>query len=112
MLIYHQITSLAERCDFYSCITIISADCGCKPENPPWDVNASIADPQMVHTRAGSIQIVGGRASEPGMWPWQLSLQFNRNAGTDQPAEFAHTCGGSFIDEWWAMTAAHCVEGR
>uniref|UniRef100_A0A8C8SIB3 Transmembrane serine protease 3 n=1 Tax=Pelusios castaneus TaxID=367368 RepID=A0A8C8SIB3_9SAUR len=46
-----------------------------------------------------SSRIVGGNASSPQQWPWQVSLQF----------QGFHLCGGSIITPWWIVTAAHCV---
>ncbi|XP_050792593.1 transmembrane protease serine 3 isoform X2 [Gopherus flavomarginatus] len=46
-----------------------------------------------------SSRIVGGNASSPWQWPWQVSLQF----------QGFHLCGGSIITPWWIVTAAHCV---
>ncbi|XP_004842498.2 transmembrane protease serine 3 [Heterocephalus glaber] len=46
-----------------------------------------------------SPRIVGGNASSPAQWPWQVSLQF----------QGYHLCGGSVITPQWIITAAHCV---
>ncbi|XP_018604077.1 transmembrane protease serine 2-like isoform X2 [Scleropages formosus] len=46
-------------------------------------------------------RIVGGQVAKPGAWPWQVSLQVQRE----------HLCGGSIITPYWIVTAAHCVEG-
>ena len=87
----------------------VTAGCGCKPEQIPWDPDAP---PQEITREDGSVDIVGGRDAEPGNWPWQLSLQFDRNAGTGLPGDYAHTCGASLLSDWWVLTAAHCVDGR
>ena len=59
---------------------------------------------------------MGGRDAEPGSWPWQLSILFDRNSDINQPGgsmtpRFTHTCGAVLLSETWAMTAAHCVFG-
>ncbi|XP_072342598.1 transmembrane protease serine 5-like isoform X2 [Scyliorhinus torazame] len=47
----------------------------------------------------GFFMIVGGQEAEMGSWPWQVTLYYN----------YKHTCGGSIIDHYWVITAAHCV---
>ncbi len=64
----------------------LAVKCGDKPDQTPF--------------------IVGGRDSEPGAWPWQLSLQYQREDGT-----WGHTCGAVLVDPYWALTAAHCTNG-
>ncbi|XP_076988912.1 chymotrypsin-like protease CTRL-1 [Tamandua tetradactyla] len=46
-----------------------------------------------------SQRIVNGENAVPGSWPWQVSLQDNSGF---------HFCGGSLINQWWVVTAAHC----
>ncbi|XP_064253070.1 chymotrypsin-like elastase family member 3B [Passer domesticus] len=48
-------------------------------------------------------RVVNGQDAEPYSWPWQISLQYERD-GT-----FRHTCGGTLIAANWVMTAAHCI---
>ena len=49
-------------------------------------------------------RIVGGTKSRFGEWPWMVSLrQRNKNA-------FQHKCGAALLNEYWAITAAHCIE--
>ncbi|XP_051895912.1 transmembrane protease serine 5-like isoform X2 [Pristis pectinata] len=43
--------------------------------------------------------IVGGQEATQGSWPWQVTLYYN----------YKHTCGGSILDQYWLITAAHCV---
>ncbi|XP_038596308.1 chymotrypsin-like protease CTRL-1 [Tachyglossus aculeatus] len=47
-----------------------------------------------------SQRIVNGENSLPGSWPWQVSLKDRSSGG--------HFCGGSLINQYWAVTAAHC----
>ncbi|XP_054705528.1 chymotrypsin-like elastase family member 3B [Grus americana] len=48
-------------------------------------------------------RVVNGEDAAPYSWPWQISLQYERD-GT-----FRHTCGGTLITADWVMTAAHCI---
>ncbi|XP_053715831.1 atrial natriuretic peptide-converting enzyme isoform X1 [Synchiropus splendidus] len=48
-------------------------------------------------------RILGGRVSRHGAWPWQCSLQSGQSG---------HVCGCVLIAHKWALTVAHCFEGR
>uniref|UniRef100_H0Y0K2 Peptidase S1 domain-containing protein n=1 Tax=Otolemur garnettii TaxID=30611 RepID=H0Y0K2_OTOGA len=49
-----------------------------------------------------SMRIIGERPAPERKWPWQVSLQVQKQ----------HVCGGSLIASRWVMTAAHCVFGQ
>lgn len=53
---------------------------------------------QIQHTSLKG-RIVGGSTAEEGLAPHQVSLQVGGH----------HFCGGSIIDNYWIITAAHCV---
>ncbi|XP_019491661.1 PREDICTED: serine protease 55 [Hipposideros armiger] len=44
-------------------------------------------------------RIIEGMEAEVGEFPWLVSIQ-TRNE---------HFCGGTIINEWWIVTAAHCL---
>ncbi|KAM9836496.1 atrial natriuretic peptide-converting enzyme [Aulostomus maculatus] len=48
-------------------------------------------------------RILGGHVSRRGAWPWQCSLQSGQSG---------HVCGCVLIGRRWALTVAHCFEGR
>jgi len=48
-------------------------------------------------------RIVGGREARPGQFPHQASLRNNHRR---------HFCGGSVLNNFYVLTAAHCTQGR
>ena len=49
-------------------------------------------------------RIVGGTQSKFSEWPWMVSLrQWKKSA-------FVHKCGAALLNNYWAVTAAHCVD--
>ncbi|GFY69520.1 serine proteinase stubble [Trichonephila inaurata madagascariensis] len=51
-------------------------------------------------------RIVGGRKSRYLRWPWMISLR--RLEGNT----YKHKCGATLLNQYWAVTAAHCVDGK
>ncbi|XP_055364997.1 elastase-1-like isoform X2 [Betta splendens] len=63
-------------------------------------------EPQSSYTelRAAAGRVVGGdEVASHTSWPWQVSLQYNKDGS------FQHFCGGTLISKGWVMTAARCV---
>ncbi|XP_022786253.1 MAM and fibronectin type III domain-containing protein 1-like [Stylophora pistillata] len=52
--------------------------------------------------RPSSTRIVGGTVANRNSWPWQVMLR-------EQERQF---CGGSLVDPYWVLTAAHCVQRK
>lgn len=50
-------------------------------------------------------KVVGGNESAVGDHPWQIAM-FKRSSST---GPFSFSCGGSIIDEYTILTAAHCT---
>ncbi|KAI4574448.1 hypothetical protein MJT46_003727 [Ovis ammon polii x Ovis aries] len=50
-----------------------------------------------------SSRVVNGEDAVPYSWPWQVSLQYEKDGA------FYHTCGGSLIAADWVVTAGHCI---
>jgi secreted trypsin-like serine protease len=53
-------------------------------------------------------RIIGGQDAPRGAWPWMAALI---SASDANPADGAF-CGGTLIDPYWVVTAAHCTEGE
>ncbi|XP_059183120.1 elastase-1-like [Centropristis striata] len=71
---------------FLSCIGLICAE-------TPFNLN--------VHND----RVIGGHDAEPHAWKWQASLQQDSYGD----GYFYHICGGTLIDAFHIMTAAHCI---
>jgi secreted trypsin-like serine protease len=56
-------------------------------------------------TLAAESAIVGGNAAPPGKWPFQVAL-LRTGFGSNYASEW---CGGSLVDKFHVVTAAHCV---
>lgn len=64
-----------------------------------------------VHKNERQSRVIGGRDAFIEEYPWQISLQKFRIALPLPVPDWAHTCGGAIINEFWVLTAAHCVDG-
>ena len=52
-----------------------------------------------------SPEIVGGTQAPAGKWPWQVAL-LQAGIASNFQAQF---CGGTLVDEFFVVTAAHCI---
>ncbi|XP_045423686.1 serine protease 38 isoform X2 [Lemur catta] len=50
--------------------------------------------------RGAEGRVLGGVSAPEGKWPWQVSVHY---------AGF-HVCGGSILNEYWVLSAAHCFD--
>uniref|UniRef100_A0A3B4UG53 chymotrypsin n=1 Tax=Seriola dumerili TaxID=41447 RepID=A0A3B4UG53_SERDU len=62
-------------------------------------LNSCCGVPAIKPQVSGYNKIVNGETAVSGSWPWQVSLQDGRGF---------HFCGGSLINQYWVVTAAHC----
>ncbi|XP_020793266.1 chymotrypsin-like protease CTRL-1 [Boleophthalmus pectinirostris] len=69
-----------------SCLALVASTLGC---------GVPAIKPQV----SGYNKIVNGENAVSGSWPWQVSLQDGSGF---------HFCGGSLINQYWVVTAAHC----
>ena len=50
--------------------------------------------------------IVGGEPAKVGELPWMASIGYSN---PEENIQFDHLCGATIIDDYWAITAAHCA---
>lgn len=67
----------------------------------PDNIHSFLADYRQEQRKArDSAKVVGGEESMPGSWPWLVAIY--------QDGVFH--CGGVILNEFWVMSAAHCVD--
>ena len=68
-------------------------------------VNLTTDDPRVFQGgRQAGAKIIGGRVSKADDWPGIVSIQAKSSFGNN------HICTGTMINEFWALSAAHCFE--
>lgn len=66
---------------------------------------ASAAVPSSQFSKDKEPKIVNGTDATIEEFPFVVSIQYIYN----ETASF-HSCGGSVLNSWWVLTAAHCLE--
>ncbi|GIY83873.1 serine proteinase stubble [Caerostris darwini] len=79
------------------------------PEHEPIGTKNILNDSYEVCGRPTEVltaRIVGGIVSHYLRWPWMISLR------RLEDGSYVHKCGATLLNQYWATTAAHCVDGK
>ena len=60
--------------------------------------------------RIKKTNIVGGETAKFGDYPYMALLGSSQQNPRSKKIETFYTCGGSLINKWYVLTAAHCVQ--
>uniref|UniRef100_A0A3Q3L258 Chymotrypsin-like elastase family member 2A n=2 Tax=Mastacembelus armatus TaxID=205130 RepID=A0A3Q3L258_9TELE len=66
-----------------------------------WLIGAESPFNHRVHNE----RVIGGHDAQPNTWKWQVSLQYDAY----DDALYYHICGGTIVESFYIMTAAHCI---
>jgi len=79
-----------------------------RPSKTAGEETLEVDEDGFVTLPGGTVNIVGGTTATIANHPWQAALLDARVADAYQ----AQFCGGTLVDPWWVVTAAHCVMGE
>ena len=60
-------------------------------------------------TRITLSEIVGGSIAKSGEYPWMVLLG---SCSVNFDNKVRYGCGGTLINKWYVLTAAHCLDDR
>ena len=60
--------------------------------------------------RLALTNIVGGKTAKFGDFPYMALLGYRSDLPITGKTDTFYTCGGSLINKWYVLTAAHCIK--
>jgi trypsin len=64
---------------------------------------------QAAYASAATPRVVGGYRPDPAQWPWLAAIDASPTSAPGHSAFARQKCGGTLINPWLVLTAAHCT---